>query len=75
MREYYKKNPEVRFAHILIELKTMQRRRNAKSAHKRAFEIMDDVKKSKRPFEELVRLYTDDLPTKEPAATSAFNRG
>ncbi|MGZ3722060.1 MAG: peptidylprolyl isomerase [Bdellovibrionales bacterium] len=72
MREYYKKNPEVRFAHILIEIKENAKPEEREIAHKRALEIFDDVKKSKRPFEELVRLYTDDLPTKEMGGDVGF---
>jgi peptidyl-prolyl cis-trans isomerase C/peptidyl-prolyl cis-trans isomerase D len=72
MREYYKKNPEVRLAHILIEIKEGAKAEEREAAHKRALEIFDEVKKSKRPFEELVRLYTDDLPTKEMGGDIGF---
>jgi parvulin-like peptidyl-prolyl isomerase len=33
---------------------------------------LDDVKKSKRPFEELVKLYTDDIPSKETGGDIGF---
>jgi peptidyl-prolyl cis-trans isomerase C/peptidyl-prolyl cis-trans isomerase D len=72
MREYYKKNPEIRLAHILIEIKAGAKPEDREAVHKRALEILDDVKKSKRPFEELVRLYTDDLPTKELGGDIGF---
>lgn len=72
MKEYYKKNPEVRIAHILIEVKDGAKAEEREAVHKRALEILDDVKKSKRPFEELVRLYTDDLPTKEMGGDIGF---
>jgi parvulin-like peptidyl-prolyl isomerase len=72
MKEYYKKNPEVRLAHILIEIKDGAKPEERETVHKRALEIFDDVKKSKRPFEELVRLYTDDLPTKEMGGDIGF---
>ncbi len=65
MEAFYKKNPETRFSHILIEVKqaaTVEQRNEAK---KRANEIWEEVKKSKRPFEELVRLYTDDSLSKQ----------
>jgi parvulin-like peptidyl-prolyl isomerase len=65
MKEHYKKNPEVRLAHILIDLKAGATPEEHEAARKRAAEILDDVKKSKRPFEELVKLYSDDIPTKE----------
>lgn len=61
MKTWYKKNPEVRLSQILVEIKpdaTSQQRAEAK---KRADEIYTEVKKSKRPFEELVKLYSDDL--------------
>ncbi|MES2802427.1 MAG: peptidylprolyl isomerase [Bdellovibrionota bacterium] len=64
MKEYYAKNPQIRVSDILIEVKpgaTAQQRAEAK---KRATEILAEVLKSKRPFEELVRLYSDDLTTK-----------
>lgn len=65
MKDFYKKNPEVRLAHILIDIKPNATPEERDAAKKRAVEILDDVKKSKRPFEELVKLYSDDIPTKE----------
>ncbi|NJL25992.1 MAG: hypothetical protein HC902_13045 [Calothrix sp. SM1_5_4] len=65
MKEFYKKNPELRLAHILIDMKPDAKPEEREAAKKRAQEILDEVKKSKRPFEELVRLYSDDVPTKE----------
>jgi parvulin-like peptidyl-prolyl isomerase len=72
LREHYKKNPEVRLAHILIEVKENAKPEEKEMARKRAHEILDDVKKSKRPFEELVKLYTDDLPSKESGGDIGF---
>lgn len=65
MKEFYKKNPELRIAHILIDLKTDATTEQRESTRKRAEEILSEVRKSKRPFEELVKLYSDDIPTKE----------
>lgn len=65
MKTFYLKNPELRLAHILIDVKPKATPEQREAAKKRALEIMDDVKKSKRPFEELVKLYSDDLQTKE----------
>jgi parvulin-like peptidyl-prolyl isomerase len=66
MEAYYKKNPEIRTSHILIEVKpgaTAEQRAEAKG---RAQEIYEkDVKKSKRPFEELVKLFSDDPLSKQ----------
>ncbi|MBX2995601.1 MAG: peptidylprolyl isomerase [Bdellovibrionaceae bacterium] len=65
MEAYYKKNPEIRTSHILIELKPGATPEQRAEARKRATEIYEEVKKSKRPFEELVRLYSDDPLTKQ----------
>jgi parvulin-like peptidyl-prolyl isomerase len=64
MKQYYSANPEVRTSHILVEIKPGATEAERAAAHKRAEEINADVKKSKRSFEELVKLYTDDLATK-----------
>ena len=65
LKEFYKKNPELRLAHILIDIKPSATPQERDTIKKHALEILDEVKKSKRPFEELVRLYSDDIPTKE----------
>ena len=64
MRRYYRTNPEVRTSHILIEIKPGATKKQKGEAEKRAREIYDEVRKSKRPFEELVKLYTDDTLSK-----------
>lgn len=64
MQEYYKNNPEIRTSHILIEYAPDATDAQKKAAKDRAEEIFDEVKKSKRPFEELVALYTDDALSK-----------
>jgi len=64
MKSYYASNPEVRTSHILIEIKPSANEAERAAARKRTEEINAEVKKSKRPFEELVKLYTDDLATK-----------
>lgn len=65
MAEWYKKNPEIRTSHILIEFKAGATPQQITEAKKRADEIYDEVRKSKRPFEELVRLYSDDPLSKQ----------
>lgn len=65
MEDWYKKNPELRTSHILIELKPGATPEQAAEARKRANEIMAEVRKSKRPFEELVKLFTDDPLSKQ----------
>ncbi len=72
MKDFYKKNPELRLAHILIDLKQNAKPEERESTRKRALEILDDVKKSKRAFEELVKLYSDDIPTKELGGDIGF---
>ncbi len=65
MEAYYKRNPEIRTSHILIELKPGATAEQRAEGKKRAKEIYDEVKKSKRPFEELVKLYSDDPLSKQ----------
>lgn len=64
MQAYYQKNPEIRTSHILIEFRPDATDDQKKAAKDRAVEIYEEVKKSKRPFEELVGLYTDDVLSK-----------
>lgn len=65
MQAWYAKNPELRTSHILIEFKPGATPAQVAEAKKRATEIFDEVKKSKRPFEELVKLYSDDALSKQ----------
>lgn len=64
MKSYYEKNPEVKTSHILIEVKNGATPEERAIAKKRAEEINSEVHKSKRPFEDLVKLYSDDIATK-----------
>lgn len=64
MKAYYAKNPQIRVSDILVEVKPGATQAQRDEAKKRAQEILAEVLKSKRPFEELVRLYSDDLTTK-----------
>lgn len=65
MEAYYKKNPEIRTSHILVEVKPGATPEQRAEAKKRAVEIVSEVKKSKRPFEELVKLFSDDPLSKQ----------
>lgn len=65
MQTWYAKNPELRTSHILIEYKAGATPAQVAEAQKRATEIFEEVKKSKRPFEELVKLYSDDALSKQ----------
>ena len=64
MKAWYANNPQIRLSDILIEVKPGATEAQRAEAKKRADEILAEVKKSKRPFEELVRLYSDDTTTK-----------
>ncbi|MDZ4660330.1 MAG: peptidylprolyl isomerase [Pseudomonadota bacterium] len=64
MMDWYKKNPEIRTSHILIQFKPGANEEEKKIAKNRAKEILSSVIKSKRPFEELVALYSDDTLSK-----------
>ena len=65
MQAWYAKNPELRTSHILIEFKAGATPQQIAEARKRADEIYEEVRKSKRPFEELVKLYSDDALSKQ----------
>ncbi len=65
MENWYKINPELRTSHILIEHKQGATQAQIEEAKKRAIEIFEEVKKSKRPFEEMVKLYSDDALSKQ----------
>lgn len=64
MKAWYADNPQIRLSDILIEIKPGATKEQREEARKRGNEILDEVRKSKRPFEELVRLYSDDITTK-----------
>lgn len=64
MKAWYSKNPQIRLSVIVIEVKPGATAAQKAEAQKRAMEILAEVKKSKRPFEELTRLYSDDTLTK-----------
>ena len=64
MQAFYKNNPEIRTSHILIEFKPGATPEEKAVAKKRAEEIYSEVKASKRPFEDLVKLYSDDSLSK-----------
>ena len=72
MQNYYKANPEVRTSHILIEFRPGSNEAEVAAARKRAEEIYAEVKKSKRPFEELVKLYSDDTISRDTGGDIGF---
>lgn len=60
LKAHYREYPEIRSSHILIQVRDGSNKDERETARKRAQEIYDEVRVSKRPFEELVKLYTDD---------------
>lgn len=72
MRAFYKSNPELRLSHILIEVKPNATPQEKALAEKRAKEIYAEVQKSRRPFDDLVKLYTDDTFTKNTGGDMGY---
>lgn len=72
VEDYYTKNPEVRASHILIEIKPGASADQRKEARSRAEKVWSEVQKSRRPFEELVRLYSEDSITKPAGGDIGF---
>lgn len=64
MKAWYAKNPQIRVSSIMVEVKPGATAEQRAEGRKRAEEILKEVKASKRSFEELVRLYSDDTTTK-----------
>jgi parvulin-like peptidyl-prolyl isomerase len=66
MEAYHKKNPELRTSHILFEVRPGSTAEQRAEAKKRADELYSkEIRGSRRPFEELVRLYSDDPLSKQ----------
>lgn len=61
LKTYYAKYPEIRVSHIMIEVRPDAKSEQRKEARRRAQEIYDAVKKSQRKFEDLVKIYSDDM--------------
>lgn len=73
MRAFYKKNPNVRVANILIEVRGDGAGVNKELARKRTIEILEEIKKTKRPFEDAARNYTEDQASKEAGGDLGFH--
>ena len=65
MKRYYNRNPEIKTSHIFLEMRPNANSQQKIRYRKRARQVYAKVKRSKRPFRELVKLYTDDISTKE----------
>jgi hypothetical protein len=72
MKDWYTKNPSIRYSNILIDVRPGATPEQKEEARKRAKEIFADVKASKRPFEELVKLYSDDTLSKQFGGDAGF---
>jgi peptidyl-prolyl cis-trans isomerase C/peptidyl-prolyl cis-trans isomerase D len=64
MKAFYKRNPEIKTSHILIQIRPGAPASDRNIARERAQKIYSEVRASKKKFEDLVGLYTDDLQTK-----------
>lgn len=64
MQAFYKKNPIIRTSHILISVKPDASGAVLADAKKRAQEIYAEAQSGKRSFEDIAKLYSDDLPSK-----------
>lgn len=73
LETFYKKNPELRFSFILIEVKAGATAAQRTEAKERAEKILSEVRASKRPFEELVKLYTDDSTSKPSGGDAGWH--
>jgi parvulin-like peptidyl-prolyl isomerase len=60
MKAYYAKNPEIRISQIMIEVRPDATVEQKKEARGRAQDIYENVRKSQRKFEDLVKIYSDD---------------
>ena len=74
-QNYYKKHPEIRTSHILIQFKPSSTVKEIAIAKKRALEIYKEVRNSKRKFSELVKLYSDDNISKRNRGDIGFQSG
>ncbi|MDE0119450.1 MAG: peptidylprolyl isomerase [Bdellovibrionales bacterium] len=60
MLKFYRKNPEYDMHFIVISLPADPKPFQVKAAQERAIKVYNEVKNSKKPFPELVDIYSDD---------------
>lgn len=72
IKEFYKKSPELHVAHILIAAPPEGSPADREMARARAQVAYDELKKSKKPFEEVARLNSDDTTSKETGGDLGF---
>ncbi len=73
MRRHYASNPQIQVSHILFEHKPNATPAEVEQTRKRASEILAEIKKSKRPFEELAKLYSDDTLSKNSGGDIGYH--
>jgi len=64
LRQEYKKSPELRTSHILVEIPDGATKEQEQAARKRALKILKKVKQSDRPFAQLAKNFSDDSLSK-----------
>lgn len=65
MKEYYNRFPEIRTSHIMIEIRADATAQQKAQARAHAKEVYADVSKGGKKFEDFVRLYSDDVLSKD----------
>ena len=60
MLKFYRQNPEFDFHFIVITFPAEPTKKQVQNARARAQKIYGEVKKSKKPFPELINIYSDD---------------
>jgi peptidyl-prolyl cis-trans isomerase C/peptidyl-prolyl cis-trans isomerase D len=65
MKAYYVANPELHLAHVLIDVREDAPAEEREAARKLAREKLAEIRRHPRPFEEFVKLYSDDPSTKD----------
>ena len=63
MREFYRRNPVLHLAYILIDVKSGASAEAREAARKRAGEITHEIRGSARLFADFVKMYSDDATT------------
>jgi peptidyl-prolyl cis-trans isomerase C/peptidyl-prolyl cis-trans isomerase D len=72
MKSYYRGNPDVHTAHILVAVKADADAQTVAAAKKRALEIYQEARSGKKSFADYVKLYSDDLPSKTNGGDIGF---
>lgn len=60
LRDYYGKNPYYRFHFVLLNIPSLASQKELTNIRARALSIYQKIKKSKKPFPQLISLYSDN---------------